>query len=55
MVRFVLGIAIGALAMYWYLTGRIPLRREITAWFASAASSYSAEAHRRQAEGVLSR
>lgn len=54
MVRFVLGVAIGALAMYWYLTGRVPWRREVTGWFASASSSYSGEGVRREADRVLS-
>jgi hypothetical protein len=55
MVRFILGVAIGALARYWYLTGRVPWRRDIQGWFASAASSYSAEEHRSEADRVLSR
>jgi hypothetical protein len=55
MVRFVLGVAIGALAMYWYLTGKVPWRREIEGWFSSAASSYSSEAHQREADDVLTR
>lgn len=55
MVRFVLGVAIGAVAMYWYLTGQIPWRDEIESWFARAASSYTAQEHRREADRVIGR
>lgn len=55
MVRFIIGVAIGATAMYWFLTGRIPYRDEVESWFARAASSYTAEQHRREADRLIGR
>jgi len=55
MIRFVFGVAIGAAAMYWFLTGQIPFRDEVESWFARAASSYTAEQHRREADHLIGR
>ena len=55
MFRFVLGVAVGGAAMYWALTGQIPWRDEIESWFARAASSYTAQEHRREADRVVVR
>jgi hypothetical protein len=53
MIRFLLGATIGAAAMYWYLTGQIPWRDQVESWFARAASSYTAQEHRREADRVI--
>ncbi len=55
MVRFVIGVVIGATAMYWFLTGQIPYRDQVESWFARAASSYTAEHHRREADRLIGR
>jgi len=55
MLRFVVGFAIGATAMYWFLTGRIPFREDVESWFSRAASSYTAQEHHREADGLIDR
>ncbi len=41
MLRFLIGVGLGAALMYWYLTGRIPLRGEVERLLSATASSYS--------------
>jgi hypothetical protein len=53
MLRFIVGVAIGATAMYWFLTGQIPFRDEVESWFDRAATSYTAEEHRREADRLI--
>lgn len=53
MIRFLFGVAVGAMAMYWFQTGQIPWRTEITAWFSRTASSYTAERHRTEADRLI--
>ncbi|HEY8515666.1 MAG TPA: hypothetical protein VIS07_09150 [Candidatus Binatia bacterium] len=55
MLRFIVGVAVGAVTMYWFLTGQIPFRDEIESWLARAAVSYSAEHHRRAANELIGR
>lgn len=55
MFRFVLGVAIGGAAMYWFLTGQVPWRGDVESWFARAASSYSAQEHHREADHLVER
>jgi hypothetical protein len=55
MFRFLLGVAIGGAAMYWFLTGEIPWRAEAESWFSRAASSYTAQEHHRAADNLMER
>lgn len=55
MFRFVLGVAIGGIATYWFLTGQIPWRGEVESWFARAASSYTEQATHREADRLVER
>ena len=55
MFRFILGVAIGGVAMYYALTGEVPWRDEIESWFSRAASSYTAQEHHREAGRVMER
>jgi hypothetical protein len=53
MFRFILGVAVGGVGMYWMLTGQIPWRDEVESWFSRAASSYTAQEHHREARNVI--
>lgn len=41
MIRFLIGVGLGASLMYWYLTGEIPFRDDIEKMLSAKASSYS--------------
>ena len=41
MIRFLIGVGLGAALMYWYLTGEVPLRVEIERFLSTTGSSYS--------------
>ncbi len=41
MIRFMIGVGLGAALMYWYLTGEIPFRDEVERMLSAKASSYS--------------
>jgi hypothetical protein len=53
MIRFLLGVAIGGVATYWYLTGQIPYDHEIRAWFSRTSASYTAEERRSEAGRIV--
>ncbi|HZR81957.1 MAG TPA: hypothetical protein VFD92_12735 [Candidatus Binatia bacterium] len=53
MMRFLLGVAIGGVATYWYLTGQIPWRDEVLAWFSRTASSYTSQNRRSEADRIV--
>ena len=53
MFRFILGVAVGGVGMYWMLTGQIPWRDDVEAWFSRAATSYTAQEHHREARNVI--
>lgn len=53
MFRFILGVVVGGVAVYWALTGQIPWRDEVESWFARAASSYTAQEHHREARNLI--
>jgi hypothetical protein len=53
MFRFIIGVAVGGIGMYWALTGQIPWRDEVEAWFSRAATSYTAQEHHREAKNVI--
>ena len=53
MMRFLLGVLIGGCGVYWYLTGEIPMRQEVEAWFSRTASSYTAERRRTEADRLI--
>jgi hypothetical protein len=54
MIRFVIGVGLGAALMYWYLTGEIPFRDEVERFFTATASSYSGSEHVAEAEHLRS-
>ena len=41
MIRFLIGVGLGAALMYWYLTGQVPMRGEIERILSATGSSYS--------------
>lgn len=53
MIRFLFGVAVGGSVTYWYLTGQIPWRNEIEGWFSRAASSYTSQSHRTEADRLI--
>ena len=53
MMRFLVGVLIGGSITYWYLTGNIPWRDRVEGWFSRAASSYTAERHRAEADQLI--
>lgn len=55
MIRFLVGVGLGACAMYWYLTGEVPLRDEVESWFSRVAVSYTAVEHKAEADRLINR
>jgi len=53
MMRFLIGVGLGAVVMYWYLTGEIPFRDEVEGWFESTARSYSGAGHVAEADRLV--
>ncbi len=53
MIRFLLGVAVGAGAMYWLLTDQVPFGDRIEAWLGRTSSAYTAEDLRREADSIL--
>jgi hypothetical protein len=53
MIRFLLGVLIGATAMYWYLTGEIPYRAQVEQWIGRASTAYKGEQHRAEADRII--
>ena len=43
MIRFMIGVGLGASLMYWYLTGEIPFRDEVERMLSATESSYSGQ------------
>lgn len=53
MLRFLIGVGLGAALMYWYLTGQVPFRGELERMISATASSYSGAEHVAEANRVL--
>ncbi len=41
MIRFLIGVGLGAALMYWYLTGEVPFRDEVERMMSAQTTSYS--------------
>jgi len=54
MIRFLIGVGLGASLMYWYLTGEIPFRDEVERMLSATASSYSGSEYAEQANRIAS-
>lgn len=53
MIRFLLGVAVGASAMYWMLTEQVPFQDRVELWLGRTSSAYTAEDLRREADAIL--
>jgi hypothetical protein len=53
MLRFLMGVAIGGAATYWYLTGQIPWQDDLSYWFSQASSSVSGGERGSAASGMI--
>lgn len=53
MIRFLIGVGLGASLMYWYLTGEIPFRDEVEGMFSATASSYSGSEYAAEARRLV--
>ena len=54
MIRFLIGVGLGASLMYWYLTGEIPFRDQVEGLLSATASSYSGSEHAAEASRIAS-
>lgn len=52
MIRFAIGVGLGASLMYWYLTGEVLFLDEIEGFLSATASSYSGSEHAAESSRV---